>query len=136
MKYIFSNSLNFQCCLSIHYWLTSSWYYLNIPHLAWELVELWLKKSVFYMYDSTYYIGRYNMNVDMISFKIIFKCLFFNWRIISLQCCVRFCCTTMWTSHKCTHIPSSWASFPSPFYPSRSSQSTRLSFLCFTATSH
>ena len=34
--------------------------------------------------------------------------------------------------------PSSWASLPPPipFHPSRSSQNTRLSSLCYTATSH
>ena len=63
----------------------------------------------------------------------------FNWRIIPLQRCVGFCHTTTWISHKYTHIP-----FPlellshpqSPSHSSRSSQSTRLSFLCYTATSH
>ena len=36
------------------------------------------------------------------------------------------------------HIPSSWTSFPPPIpsHPSRSSQSTRLSSLCYAATSH
>ena len=61
----------------------------------------------------------------------------FNWRIIPLQCCVGFCHTT-WIHHKYTYIP-----FPleplshpqPPSHPSRSSQSTGLSFLCYTAGS-
>ena len=32
--------------------------------------------------------------------------LFFNWRKISLQCWVGFCCTTTWISHNYTYIPS------------------------------
>ena len=50
--------------------------------------------------------------------------LFFNWRKISLQCCLGFCCTTAQISHNNTYM--SWASSCSPSHPSRSSQSTRL----------
>ena len=31
---------------------------------------------------------------------------FFNWRILSLQCCVGFCHTVMWISHRYTYVPS------------------------------
>ena len=35
-----------------------------------------------------------------------FKTLFiFNWRIIALQCCVGFCLTSAWISHRCTYVP-------------------------------
>ena len=44
-----------------------------------------------------------------------------------------------WISHKYTYIPSLWNVPPTPlpsFHPSRSLQSTELSFLCCTAISH
>ena len=57
---------------------------------------------------------------------------FLNWRIIALQCCVGFCHIALWISQKYTCVPSLLN--PSS-HPSRLSQSTRLSSLCYTATS-
>ena len=63
----------------------------------------------------------------------------FYWRIIALQCCVGFCHTTTWISHKYVYVPSFFVSLlcpQPPSHPSRSSQSTKLIFLCSAAASH
>ena len=40
--------------------------------------------------------------------------VFFNWRIISLQCYVGFCCRTTQISHNCIYIPSILSFLPCP----------------------
>ena len=37
--------------------------------------------------------------------------IFFNWRIIALQCWVGFCHTSIWISHRYAMSPPSWTSF-------------------------
>ena len=55
-----------------------------------------------------------------------------NWRIIALQCCLGFCHITTWISQKYAYSPSLFShQLPPPSYPSRSSQSTGLSSLCY-----
>ena len=39
---------------------------------------------------------------------------YFIWRIIALQYCIGFCCTTTWISHTYTYTLLSWASLPTP----------------------
>ena len=56
-----------------------------------------------------------------------------NWRIISLQSCASFCCTTMWNSYKDVYIPS-LLSLPPQSHPSRPSQSARLYRVCVLHT--
>ena len=55
----------------------------------------------------------------------------FNWRIIASQYCAGFCHTTLWISYKYTHILSVWSLLLARSHPSRSSQGTELSSLCF-----
>ena len=38
-------------------------------------------------------------------FFLMLLTAFFNWRTIAVQCCVDFCRTTRWISHKYTYIP-------------------------------
>ena len=48
---------------------------------------------------------------------LIFKRLFiFNWRIIALQCCVGFCHSTTWISHRYTYVLS-FLNLPSTSHP-------------------
>ena len=63
--------------------------------------------------------------------------LFFNWRIIALQCYVGFCHTTMWIGHVYTYITPCWASFPPHPHPSSlGHHSTELCSLCYIAASY
>ena len=68
----------------------------------------------------------------------IFVLFCFCWGKIALQCYVSFCCTAKWMSYTYTYIPSllGLPPSPSPSHPSRSSQGTELSSLCYTAGSH
>ena len=38
-------------------------------------------------------------------FSVFFKINYFNWRLITLQCCSGFCHTLIWISHECTCVP-------------------------------
>ena len=52
------------------------------------------------------------------------------WKIIALQYCAGFCHTSTSISHRCTYVPCSCTSLPSPSHPCRLSQSTGLSSPC------
>ena len=64
-----------------------------------------------------------------------------TWRLHALSLlfflnCVGFCCTIMWISHKYAYLPSIMSLPPTlPSHACRSSQSTELSSLCYTAAS-
>ena len=73
--------------------------------------------------------------VGMLAVFYFFSLIYFNWRIIALQCCVGFCHPSTWISHRYTYVPS-LLDLPATFHTSRLSQSPRLSSLYYTATSH
>ena len=54
---------------------------------------------------------------------------FFNWSIVTLQCCVSFYCSSKRIGRVYTHIPS-FSSPTTPSHPKRSSQSTGRGCLC------
>ena len=53
------------------------------------------------------------------NFIYLFLLFIFNWRIVALQCCVGFCHTATWSSHKYTYICSflSLPLTPAPISP-------------------
>ena len=54
---------------------------------------------------------------SLLFFWLLKDSLFFNWRMIALQCWGGFCCTTTRTSYKYTCIPAFWAFLPSTTPP-------------------
>ena len=69
-------------------------------------------------------------------FSCLFVCFgvvlyFFNWSIVTLQCCVSFCCIMKWISYMYTYIPSFLDLPPPPSPPSWSPQGPELSLLCY-----
>ena len=51
------------------------------------------------------YVVLYSHSL-VLSWVLVFLLLFFNWKIIALQCCVSFCYTTTWISYMYAYIPS------------------------------
>ena len=91
--------------------------------LEWLCLKWFSKRQTVWVTDWFIYIFLFN--------------LFLYWRIIDLQNFAVFCQTSTWISHRYTHIPSLWTSFPSPSpsHPSGLVQSPCLSFLSITANS-
>ena len=82
------------------------------------------------------WVGKYLVFLLFFFFLPFFK--IFNWSTTALPCCVGFCHTTTWISHKYTRVHSLLnllLTLTQP-QPSRSSETTELSSLCHTANFH
>ena len=114
--------VNSICCLCLSFDIYHTEYFM----VNYNCLCLWPRMNSLIQYQTS-------ICLDVIGLFIIF-----NWRMIALQCCVGFCYRTTWTSYKYTYIPfllNLPPTIPSPHLP-RSSQSTRLSSLRYTAASH
>ena len=95
------------------------------PEGSWADCEFWL-----------FNLWRSEVSLSSLHFKLetwvffFFSLFIFSWRIVALQCCVGFCHTSTWISHRYTYIPSLLSLSSTPSQPSRLSQSTGLSSLC------
>ena len=58
------------------------------------------------------------------------KIIYFNWRLITLQCCSGFCRTLTWISHGCTCVPHPEPPLPPPSSSHPSGLSQCIGFEC------
>ena len=83
-------------------------------------VSFWIKEFCFHLF------WIYAQNGIDCWVLIIFKLIYFNWKLINLQYYSDFCHTLAWISHGCTYVPHPEPplSPPYPSYHSGSSQCT------------
>ena len=89
-----------------------SWYIVDLQ--SFRSIANWFKHIYTYIYTYIFFfrlfciVGYYKkLNYSFLKF-------IFNWKTIALQCCVGFCYTTTWISHKCTYIPFLLNLLPTP----------------------
>ena len=116
-------------------------FYFSYPLLIFPLFSeffLYLHCQYIEILHTTHYL-LYNHNLAS-DLNCNFSLFTFNWRI-ALQCCIGFCHTSTWISHKYTYVPSLlilWSSFPlpTPSHPSRLYRAPDLSSLWYTVNFH
>ena len=111
------------------------WYIVKLQIVVKQLYREWLYLYRAYIYFSTsmgYKLKPYFFvwKVELYFFILLYsKYNYFKW-------CVNFCCTASWISYMIHISPSSWSSPLNHPTCLRSSQSTKLSSLCYAAASH
>ena len=82
------------CSLAALFTIAESWNQPRRPSMKEQINTMWSIHAV------EYYSALIRQGI-LFFFKFIF-----NWRMITLHCCVGFCHTPTWISHRYTYVPS------------------------------